>query len=200
MPYVAIALCSYLAGSIPFGYLVGRLRGVDLRSSGSGNIGATNALRSLGGPAALLTLVGDAGKTLVAVLAIGALPGVDRAWSKPIAAAACALGHVFPVWLRFKGGKGVAVGATAAFALAPLAALPSLGVFAIAVAVTRFVSLGSILAALALPASYAIVHRGSGFSPAIFAFFTGAAALVLVAHRGNIARILNGTERRLGDR
>ncbi|MBU0927892.1 MAG: glycerol-3-phosphate 1-O-acyltransferase PlsY [Spirochaetes bacterium] len=211
MGIVVIALLSYLAGSAPTAFLVGRARGLDIRKLGSGNSGATNALRVLGPAAALAVLAVDAGKGALAVLAIAPLATsflpTAFGWAatipdtamRAVAGSACILGHVFPVWLRFKGGKGVATGAAVVAALAPGAAIACLAVFAAALALTRYVSLGSVAAALALPAAYAGLYRGEAFSPWLFWFFSAAAALVVAMHRKNLARLAGGTEPRLGE-
>ncbi len=208
----AVAAISYLLGSIPTAYLAGRAAGVDIRSKGSGNAGATNALRVLGPGAAALTLAVDAGKGVAAVLlaapaarlawtgALGRAAATDTGTLAVLAGAACVLGHVFPVWLRFKGGKGVATGAAVAAALAPAAALPCLAVFGAVLALGRYVSLASLAAAAVLPPAYALLYRGERFSPAVLGFFAGAAALVLLAHRKNLGRLLAGAEPRLGER
>jgi glycerol-3-phosphate acyltransferase PlsY len=199
MNYVLIALFSYLAGSLPSAWIAGKLRGTDIRAAGSGNVGATNALRVLGPLPAALTLAADVGKGLLAVLVLSGWGGADPAWARPLAGAAGVLGHVFPVWLKFRGGKGVAVGAAAAAAIAPWAALASLAAFAAAVALTRYVSLGSMSAAAALPLAYLLAYRGAAFSPAAFGFCLAAAVLVLVLHRRNIGRLRRGQEPRLGE-
>jgi len=210
MEIVVIALAAYLAGSVPSAYLAGKARGLDIREAGSGNPGATNALRVLGPAAAAIVLVVDAGKGVLSVLAIapialGALsPAAATASSletaRVVAGAACMLGHVFPAWLRFKGGKGVATGAAVAAALAPKAAAACLAVFVVTVAISRFVSLGSLAAAIALPAAYAVLYRADAFSPRLLLFFVAAAGLVVFMHRKNLARLAGGTEPRLGEK
>ncbi len=210
MEFVVIAIAAYLAGSVPSAYIAGKARGLDIREAGSGNPGATNALRVLGPAAAAIVLAVDAGKGVLAVLAIapialGALstdaPGAATLeTARIVAGAACVLGHVFPVWLRFKGGKGVATGAAVAAALTPRAAAACLAVFAATVAVSKLVSLGSVAAAIALPAAYAVLYRAGAFSPRLFLFFVAAAGLVVILHRKNLARLAGGTEPRLGEK
>lgn len=204
MKFLALVALAYLAGSVPAAWIAGKLSGVDIRSRGSGNSGATNALRVLGpGPAAAV-LVFDAGKaffsTLVLPTLLSAGIGPDRTTAGVAAAAACVLGHVFPVWLRFRGGKGVATGAAAAAALAPWAALICFVLFLTVAALTRYVSLASLSAALCLPAAYAALYRGEVFSVPVFVFFLAAAVLVAAAHRKNIARLRRGEEPKLGTR
>jgi glycerol-3-phosphate acyltransferase PlsY len=185
---------AYLIGSIPFSFLVARAFGVhDVRRVGSGNVGATNVLRSAGKTAGALALLLDLGKGAAATALVGRLaPG---AAALPAAAAlAAVVGHMYPVWLRFQGGKGVATGLGAFAPLAPWAALGSLVVFGLVAAVTRLVSLGSVAGALAM-AGLVLALRGPN-PVAVSAAFT--AALVVFRHRSNLRRILGGTERRMG--
>ena len=200
--YIALTLLGYLAGSIPTAWIAGRIKGIDIRSTGSGNSGATNALRVLGPVPAAAVLAVDAGKGVFAVLALPALlgAGAQPDAAKVVAGGAAVLGHVFPFWIGFRGGKGVATGAAVAAALAPAAALVSLAAFGAVAAATRFVSLASLSAAAALPAAYALLYRGSAFSLVEFGFCAGAAALVVLMHRKNIRRLLGGTEPKLGKR
>ena len=238
-------MIAYFLGSLPTAYLVGRLRGIDIRTAGSGNSGATNALRVLGrGPAAFVLAV-DAAKGVAAVLAvpplafwlasqlaafvtgspepatgIGALSAAQQMLTGPDAGAArlaagmarlaagmarlaagmaSILGHVFPLWLGFKGGKGVATGAAVVFALAPKAALVCLAVFILVAALSRYVSLASISAALLLPMAYAVLYRGETFSLPLMGFCAAAEILVVAMHRKNIGRLLKGTEPKLGN-
>jgi glycerol-3-phosphate acyltransferase PlsY len=190
----AVLAAAYLLGSVPFSFLVARAFGVrDVRRVGSGNVGATNVLRSAGKPAGALAFLLDAGKgALAAFLAAHFLPG-DPALPS-LAAVAAVVGHMYPVWLRFQGGKGVATGLGAFAPLAPWAALCAVAVFAGVAALTRYVSLGSIAGALAL-AAWSWVAGGPG--PVAFAAsFT--AALVVFRHRSNLRRILGGSEHRAG--
>lgn len=192
----AIALAgAYLLGSIPFSYLVARLFGVpDVRTVGSGNVGATNVMRAAGKTAGLLAFALDALKGAVAAASVqrlwpaGALPA--------FAAVAAVLGHMYPVWLAFRGGKGVATGAGAFLPLCPVAAAGGLGGFALVTAVTRYVSLGSCAGALTL-AGLTFVLGAPG--PVCWCA-TGTALLIVWRHRANVARLLAGTERRLGSR
>jgi acyl phosphate:glycerol-3-phosphate acyltransferase len=189
-----VVAVAYLIGSIPFSFLVARAFGVhDVRQVGSGNVGATNVLRSAGKTAGALALLLDLGKGAAASALAGRLaPG---AAALPAAAAVAAVvGHMYPVWLRFQGGKGVATGLGAFAPLAPKATLGALLVFAFATMATRFVSLGSVAGGLAL-AGFALVLRGPD-PVALAAVFT--AALVVFRHRSNLRRILGGTERRVG--
>ena len=181
---------AYLLGSIPFAYLAGRARGVDLRTIGSGNLGAANVFRALGKRMGIAVMAADIGKGLVAVLIARAL--TDDPWPA-IAAGAAMAGHVFPVWMRFKGGKGVAVGGGAVIGLMPLAAVILLTFWLVVVLVSRYTSLASILGAIvATPVVWAL-----GYSTSDIVFTAIASAAVLVLHRGNIVRLAQGRENRI---
>ena len=191
---IALAvLVGYLLGSVPFAYLLARRRGIDLRTAGSGNIGAANVLRTAGVSTAVIVSVLDVLKGSVAVLGAQVLTTGTVA---PVAAGLAAiLGHVYPVWLHFRGGKGVATTAGVFAVLAP-AALGIAGItFVIIVVVTRFVSAGSVVAALALVVATAIVTDAPG---PIVAGAVGAAMIILARHHGNLRRLVGGTERRIG--
>jgi glycerol-3-phosphate acyltransferase PlsY len=182
---------AYALGGIPFGLIVVRLRtGDDVRNTGSGNIGATNVLRTAGRVAGVLTLFLDAAKAWFAVWLADRLTGGDIAWMS-FAALAVLAGHAFPVWLGFKGGKAVAsfVGAFAYLAWLPLVAV--LLIFVVLLAVTRYLSLGSIVAAGLFPfACWMILHP----SWPVLAAAAGAAVLIIWRHRANIDRIRAGNE------
>jgi glycerol-3-phosphate acyltransferase PlsY len=194
MQVLQVIAVAYLIGSLPFSFLVARAFGVhDVRQVGSGNVGATNVLRSAGKVAGALALVLDVGKGAAAAALAGRLaPG--EAALPAVAAVASVVGHMFPVWLRFRGGKGVATGLGAFAPLAPAAALGAVAVFVLAALATRFVSLGSVAGGVALGA-VALALRGPD-PVAIAAALT--AALVVFRHRANLRRILGGTERRMG--
>jgi len=187
---------AYLLGSIPFGYLLVRfLRKQDIRAVGSGNIGATNVARSGAKGLGVLTLLLDLGKGLAAVMiAQHFAAGVsDLAVAAGVAAI---LGHVFPVWLGFRGGKGVATGLGIFIALTPVASLCLLGVFLAVVLATRYVSLGSIVAAASFPFfGFWLVRHPSPVAVFGFVFIP---VLICVKHHGNIRRLLAGTENRFG--
>lgn len=204
--YLATAIASYLLGSIPTGFLVGKAKGIDVRKSGSGNIGATNAFRVLGKGPGLFVLLADGLKGWVAVAYIPVLahqcfdanaPVGDLAfqWLKIIAAISVILGHNYTCWLKFKGGKGIAASAGVLTALVPWALIISLSTWIIVCVITRYVSLASIAASLILPfAVWAIPYYGWNL-----VFITALmAVLAIYKHKGNIARLLNGTENRLG--
>jgi acyl phosphate:glycerol-3-phosphate acyltransferase len=202
--YLLIALAAYLLGSIPFGFLlVWLFRKEDIRSKGSGNIGATNVIRSGAKWLGALTFVLDACKGYFAVLSAGyiasglALPAVPMVNAMALAAMCAVLGHIYTVWLGFKGGKGVATAFGVFLALAPWAALASLGVFVVVFALSRYVSLASILGAAALPLfAMAFPHAAYGLWLTVVIFL--APAIVIAKHHQNIGRLLHGTEYRFG--
>jgi glycerol-3-phosphate acyltransferase PlsY len=203
---IAVVICSYLLGSIPFGYILVRVfQGIDVRSIGSGNIGATNVARSGGKSLAIATLILDALKGWLPVFLVLTLPGIPHSDARQlhtlaaVAALAAVVGHMFPVWLRFKGGKGVATGLGVFLALAPMAALIALLIFAAVVALTRYVSLGSVLAAASFPSVLCGLERDS-FPAAALLLSTAVALLVIYRHRQNIGRLWAGTESRFGAR
>ena len=186
-----IAVAAYLLGSVPFGVLVTRAMGLgDVRGIGSGNIGATNVLRTGSKGAAAATLLLDGGKGAVAVLAARALAGEDAA---QLAGLAAFLGHLFPVWLGFKGGKGVATFLGTLLALAfPVGAAACL-IWLLSAVVTRISSLSALVAALGAPVVAAVTGHGSAV-----AMILAMTALIFLKHRANIQRLLAGTEPRIG--
>jgi len=186
---------AYLLGSIPFGYLLVKLvAGRDIRTEGSGNIGAANVSRQAGPVAGMLTLLLDAGKGYAGVWLAARLTGENVSWMMAAALAAL-LGHLFPVFLRFRGGRGVATGAGVFLPLCWQAVLAALAVWAAAVAVWRYVSLGSVLAAGALPVFMQVLYAPGYAPPLVVSLGTIAAAmLIIVRHRANIERLVAGTE------
>lgn len=195
MTPIILVLASYLLGAIPSSYLVGRLaRGIDLREHGSGNLGATNAFRVLGWKLALPVLVFDVLKGWFPTFFFPRWAGTTAAGWVLAYAAAVVVGHMFSVYVRFRGGKGVATSAGVLLALAPLAVAAGLGVWGIVLALTRVVSLASIAAALAVPVAVAL----TGGRPLITGLCTALAVLVIFAHRSNIGRLLRGEEHRFG--
>jgi len=214
LSYAVLAVAAYLLGSIPTGYLAGRAKGVDIRTVGSGNIGATNAMRALGKPAGIFVLLLDALKGYAACALLAPLifnwfapraSGLFRYFhDEPVelqvrfyvvAGFFVVLGHNYTCWLRFKGGKGIATSAGVFCALAPLALGIALGVWMIVFALTRYVSVASIAAAVALPAAVWILPPRN----LLLGIVTTALGLLAIAkHKGNIERLFNGTERRFG--
>lgn len=210
--YAVIIALAYAVGSIPFGYIIVRLRGGgDVRATGSGGTGATNVSRRAGVRAGVLTLALDALKGVVALaLAQRLVPnGAGADWVVAIAGFAAIVGHCFPVWLKFRGGKGVATALGVFLILAPLAVLCALVAFAVVVRLTRYVSLGSIVAAFIIPLAVALTPHWmypammagalGSFQPVFVAAFASS-ALVIFMHRANIKRLLNGAENKFGER
>ena len=201
MIYIAIAAIAYLLGSVPFGLILIRIaRGEDVRRSGSGNIGATNVARSGGAKLGMATLLLDALKgylaVVIAIVVSRRSPDLEPGLAAAIAALCAILGHVFPVWLRFHGGKGVATAVGAFLGLAPRAVLVVFAVFLVIVVISRYVSLGSIVGSAIFPVLAYFLYRGRS-SPAGLAVMLGASLLIIVKHKANIRRLLNGTENRL---
>jgi glycerol-3-phosphate acyltransferase PlsY len=195
---VLIVAAAYLIGSIPTGYLLTRsIAGADLRSVGSGGTGATNTVRALGWRWGGVVLLGDLLKGVVAVLLARAFDA--SALTIALAGGVAVVAHCWPIWLGFRGGKGVATGAGAAFALTPWSML-LIPVLVIPVLLTRYVSLGSIVAAVAAPLMFAVLVATDRLPVAYLAFAVPAATAILWRHRENIARLRAGSERRLGRR
>ena len=221
----AIAVISYLLGSIPFGYLVARAHGIDIRQHGSGNIGATNVMRVLGKKPGYTVYACDTIKGLVAVLIAKYIAGhysitvsqsshlyqganlvvthatyivrLPDAIGPVTAAIACILGHNFPIWLGFKGGKGMATSGGTLIGMMPLTAAGCMGVWAIVFLATRYVSLASIAASIALPViTVLLLVAGYLHGWPYFYFAVAAGVLAVWRHRANIVRLLNGTENR----
>lgn len=191
---VAVVVLAYLIGSIPFALLVARRTGADLRRVGSGNLGAANVMRASGVRTGLLVATLDMAKGAVGVLIARQL--APEAPTPAIAGLAAVVGHVYPVWLRFRGGKGVAT-ACGVFSMLTPAAMPlAVAVFITTVWATRYISAGSVLATMVLPPiAYAL---GSPLPTVAAAAAT--AALIIFRHRSNLSRLREGTERRLGAR
>lgn len=194
-------LIGYLFGSIPAGYLAGRLAGIDIREHGSGNIGATNVLRVLGKPWGYTVFIFDFLKGAAAVLVAGlidpnrALLSLDLL--RILAGIGAVLGHAFPVWLGFRGGKAVATSLGVVAALAPLAAVVVLALWGLVFAITRYVSVASLVAAAALPITAALIGwRAGSFRWSLTIFFLVLASLIWIRHRSNISRLAAGTEPR----
>ena len=212
LSYILTALGAYLLGSIPFGYLMAKAKGIDIRSVGSGNIGATNAMRVLGKPAGIFVLLMDALKGYAAVcLGVAVFTKFQSASAESANHAAvmtqalnqginagifAVLGHNYTCWLRFKGGKGIATTAGVYLALAPWALLITLGIFIIALLLTRYVSVASMSAAIALPISVYWMQNNEQLSIVTFAF----GVLAIYKHKSNLQRLMAGTENRLGQK
>ena len=187
-------LFGYLAGSVPFAYLLARRAGIDVRVAGSGNVGAANVLRTTGAWRAVAVMALDVTKGAAAVLLAYLAPG-GTAMAAATGAAAI-VGHIYPVWLRFHGGKGVAVAAGVFCVLSPIATAIAAALFLVTVWLTRYISLGSIAATIALPPAAWL----SGEPRGVVAAAAGSGALILFRHRANLRRLRAGTERKMGAR
>jgi glycerol-3-phosphate acyltransferase PlsY len=192
-----IPLIAYLLGSIPFGFLIVKMRGADIRKSGSGNIGAANVTRNAGAIAGILTLLLDAGKGYLAVWLAARIATGGINWMMA-AAILAVVGHMFPVWLGFKGGKGVATGLGIFLPICPEAVAAALVLWIIMVAFWRYSSLGSVVAAAALPVFvYLLYAPGHAPPPSVSMGTVLISVLVIVKHRANIQRLIAGEESRL---
>ncbi|HXE41817.1 MAG TPA: glycerol-3-phosphate 1-O-acyltransferase PlsY [Candidatus Baltobacteraceae bacterium] len=211
--YIIVAVAAYLLGSIPTGYLVAKAKGIDIRKTGSGNIGATNAMRVLGKPAGIFVLLVDCAKGYVACALISPLvwnwlaphysgffqyfhdTSVENQMKYYLVAGIFAvLGHNYTCWLKFKGGKGIATTAGVYLALAPVALGIAFAVFILTILVTRYVSVGSIVGAIALPT--AVWFTNENMLLRIVTIALG--VLAIYKHKSNIKRLMQGTESRLG--
>ncbi|WP_300278262.1 glycerol-3-phosphate 1-O-acyltransferase PlsY [Peptacetobacter sp.] len=197
--YIVIAIIAYLLGNISTSYIIAkRVAGIDIRTKGSGNAGSTNVLRTLGKKAGVMTFLGDVLKGMIAVLIayiIAKLVNIDIITAKYIAVVFVVAGHNWPVFLGFRGGKGVATSLGAMLAVNPIAALSCLGVFIVIVLITKYISLGSVLGIACSPIFMYLMKKNEGIPVTIFLVIS-----VIYTHRENIKRILNGTERKLGEK
>jgi acyl phosphate:glycerol-3-phosphate acyltransferase len=189
-----VVLVAYLIGSIPFALILARRWGADLRQVGSGNLGAANVMRASGVRAGVLVAALDMAKGAASVWLATRIG--DGAELPAAAGLAAIVGHIYPVWLRFRGGKGVATACGVFSMLTPLAVPPALAIFAAGVWLTQYISLGSVLASMALPP---IAYALGSPAPAVIAA-AAAAALIVFRHRSNVSRMWLGTERRVGAR
>jgi glycerol-3-phosphate acyltransferase PlsY len=203
MTWLLIVVLSYLLGSVPWGYLFARSKRIDIRQQGSGNIGAANVARVMGKRWGYLVFLCDFFKGFLAVrlgTMIAAYFLADLVLAGVIAGVACVLGHDYPIWLRFKGGKGIATLAGAVLALLPPAVFVSFGVVWVAVfLIGRYTSLASISATIALPVAACLIVVRTEPEFLLLVGFSGLMAILSIwRHRGNIVRLLNGTENRFG--
>lgn len=194
MQYIIIIIIAYLLGSIPMAYLMAKwTKNIDIRQYGSGNVGFTNALRTIGKGPAFIVLFGDIGKGLIAAL-------MGKYYGGPVlgilAGVAVLVGHNYPIFLRFKGGKGAASGIGVVFALIPEVALLAVLVWVITTFITRYVSLATILGAITVPVAATLLNKELEYI--LFGIF--AAIFVIYKHRSNITRLLNGTEYKIGEK
>ncbi len=206
--FSCVLVAAYFTGSIPTGFLVAKSKGIDIRTVGSGNIGATNAFRVLGRSAGIFVLAVDALKGFVAVqlfpwlgarVAVGDFEslGPSGEWLRLLAGLGAILGHNFPCWLKFKGGKGIATSAGVMLGLVPLGLLIALAVWLIVFWASRYVSLASVCAAFALPFAVWLTRPKANLLIAISAVVS---ALAIYKHRSNIRRLWQGTEHRFGSK
>ena len=201
MRLLIVVIVAYLIGSIPFGYLIVRHKvGADIRETGSGGTGATNVSRRAGKAAGVFTLVLDALKGVLAIIVAQLIIGESGSsidWLTAAAAIAVIAGHIFPVWLRFRGGKGVATGVGVFLMLAPIATFCAAIIFVVVVSITKYVSLGSMVAAAIIPLfvwmDMVFIKPITDLWPLLTAAVAGA-MLIIFAHRGNIRRLAEGTE------
>lgn len=200
--YILTGIAAYLLGSIPTGFLVAKARGIDIRTVGSGNIGATNVFRFLGKPAGIFVLFADALKGWLAVVTVSWIVNqalhlsqdqMTQEWLKICAGVAAILGHNYTCWLHFKGGKGIATSAGVLTALVPWTLVIILSVWIVVFALSRYVSLASICASFALPFAAWLTHE----SVTMIVITAALGFLAIYKHKANIKRLLNGTESRL---
>jgi len=202
--YIFVVVISYLLGATPSGYLAGMACGIDVRTAGSGNIGATNVVRVLGKKVGAVVLAADAFKGFVSARWVPGLalwlfpsPGMSRENLMVLGGVAAFLGHVYSCWLKFKGGKGIATAGGIALAWAPAACLTALALWALVLAVSKYVSLASIAAAIILP--FAVwFWNGKNGSPTMTYAMTGLSLLAIYKHKANIQRLFKGEESRIG--
>lgn len=198
--YLACGIVSYLLGAVPFGYLIARAKGVDITKAGSGNIGATNVFRTVGKGWGLLTFVLDAAKGFIAAFALpraAAWVGLPPTQVRPVAICCACLavaGHNWPIYMRFKGGKGIATSAGALLGIAPIAAAIGVVSWTVIFLLTRYVSVASILACIILPAAAWVLYAKEG--RLLPSALTVLGLVAIWRHRSNIRRLLSGTEHR----
>lgn len=191
---VALAILAYLLGAVPFGLLIAAMRGIDIRKVGSGNIGATNVMRSVGKPWGIATFAADALKGFIPAFVFPRFAHADPDLASVVFGFAAILGHNFPVYLKFKGGKGVATSAGALLGIAPLAVAAGVVVWPLVFFTTRYVSVASIVTAAAVPVAGWFIYKHQGLLLPIALTLLG--ILVIWRHKSNIQRLMNGTESR----
>jgi len=198
------AIAGYFLGSIPFGFLIAKTKGMDIRQHGSGNIGATNVWRVCGWRYGLPVFILDVMKGVIAVVIAGYFEvriGGCQGWAQIVAAFACIVGHSFPIWLKFKGGKGVATSLGVMLGIMPSATLVVFALWAIIFKISGYVSLASVVAAIALPIVVLVgSFTGWNFGWPAFWFSAVAGLLVVLRHKSNIQRLIAGTESRIGQK
>lgn len=197
LEYTIFIICSYLLGSIPFGFIAAkRLKGIDITQHGSGNIGATNIMRSIGaGPAAVVFIL-DILKGFIPVILVKTLLPASPDWFIVLCGIMAIIGHCLSIFLRFRGGKGAATSLGVIIGLNPLIAVISFGIFIIVLAIFKYVSLASIITAVAVPVLMVLFRQSTAFI--IFAAFTG--LFVILKHKANIGRLIKGNEAKWGEK
>jgi glycerol-3-phosphate acyltransferase PlsY len=201
MHVVVLAFLAYLVGSIPFGFVIGKARGVDLRTVGSRNVGATNVYRAFGFRLAIFVFILDVSKGFVGTAVLPAIWTPDAlsiTWVRIVCGIAAIAGSVASVFMKFKGGKGVATAVGVFLALEPLPTVIGLLIWTVLFLKYRYVSLGSIVGAAALPILVALFNQKGLLGYPVFYLAALVALLVILRHRSNIGRLLNGTENRIG--
>jgi glycerol-3-phosphate acyltransferase PlsY len=196
--YIGVIVASYLLGSIPSGLVLGKVRGVDVRQYGSGNIGTTNVLRTVGKKYAAVAMVADMLKGTIAVLIGGWVIGSPA--GEMAAGFAAIAGHDWSVFIKFRGGRGVATSAGGAMPMQAISPIAGIAVFALVSALTRYVSVGSMVGALSAVAVMALFYAFDRVPVEYLIYISAAVALIVVQHRENISRLLSGTENRLGQK
>ena len=198
---VVLALLAYLVGSIPIGFMIGKARGVDLRTIGSGNVGATNVYRAFGFRLAIFVFMLDVSKGFIGAAVLPAIWTPDAlsiTWVRIICGVAAIAGSIASIFMKFKGGKGVATAVGVFLALEPLSTIIGLVIWTVLFLKYRYVSLGSIVGASALPILIAIFNQNGLLRYPVFYLSLLVAVIVIVRHRSNIGRLLKGTENRIG--
>lgn len=199
LSYIIIIIITYLLGNISTSYIISKkVAGVDIRTQGSGNAGSTNVLRTLGKKAGLMTFIGDLLKGIIAVLIaqmIAKITNIDVLTAGYIGVIGVVCGHNWPVFLGFRGGKGVATSLGSMIAINPIIALTCFGIFLVIVAITKYVSLGSVLSISMSPIFMIILQNNKGLIATLFLTLS-----VIFTHRENIKRLINGTERKIGQK
>jgi glycerol-3-phosphate acyltransferase PlsY len=201
MHMTILALLAYLVGSIPIGFMIGKARGVDLRTIGSGNVGATNVYRAFGFRLAIFVFMLDVSKGFVGTAVLPAIwtpDALSMTWVRIICGVAVISGSIASVFMRFRGGKGVAAAVGVFLALEPLSTIIGLAIWTVLFLRYRYVSLGSIVGATALPVLIALFNRKGLLGYPVFYLSLLVALIVILRHRSNIGRLLKGTENRIG--
>jgi glycerol-3-phosphate acyltransferase PlsY len=199
MLFFIVGSGSYFIGSLPTAYLIGKLKNIDIRKLGSGNVGATNTFRTMGKKEGTIVLITDILKGFIPAFGIHIYfnSSPDEIYFLLLSGIFTVLGHIFPVWLKFKGGKGVATACGMLLAIAPGQTIIAMVIFFSTLVFTKFVSLGSILGVLSLPFTFFLFHEYSNDSRPLFIFLTSITLLVILKHKINIQKLWQGTESKI---